>query len=73
MDMKTLYLVVVLGLLASVPAWAYVDPGSGSMIIQTVIAVFAGGSAFLALFLRRIFKKRKVDEDDATTSQPPKT
>lgn len=46
---------VVLGALA-LPgrADAYVDPGTGSMILQTVIAVLAVGAAAVAAFWQRI-------------------
>jgi hypothetical protein len=47
-------------------AFAYVDPGTGSMIIQVVIAAVVGGAAFLGAFWRKLFRKRR-DEDDEPT------
>jgi hypothetical protein len=47
-------------------ASAYVDPGTGSMIIQVVIAAVVGGAAFLGAFWRKLFRKRR-DEDDEPT------
>ncbi len=38
---------------AATPAWAYVDPGTGAMLLQMMAAVFAG-----ALFYFRSFWKR---------------
>ena len=43
--------------------FAYVDPGTGSMIIQVVIAAVVGGAAFIAAFWRKLFRKRR-DQDD---------
>jgi hypothetical protein len=44
--------VAVLGLatyVALLPgtAWAYVDPGSGSFVVQSILAALAGGAIFL--------------------------
>jgi hypothetical protein len=37
-----------------VPAFAYLDPGTGSMLWQTVVALLAGATYFLKLNWRRI-------------------
>jgi hypothetical protein len=46
------------------PAYAYIDPGTGSMLIQAAIAAIAAASVFIGmswsrvrLFLYRIFGK----------------
>jgi hypothetical protein len=52
-----------------VPAFGYVDPGTGSMIIQTVIAVVVGGAAFLGAFWRKLFRKRRTKDDDRTDAE----
>ncbi len=55
-------LVAALSLLGSGPALAYVDPGTGSLLLQALIALVAGG---LALFrgwrmrLMQIFQRGK--------------
>ena len=45
-------------------AFAYVDPGTGSMIIQVVIAALVGGAAFIGAFWRKLFRKRRDTDDD---------
>ena len=51
-------------------AWAYVDPGTGSYIIQMIIATLVGGLFALKLFwvriktfLATVFKKKKVGDN----------
>lgn len=36
------------------PAYAYLDPGTGSIIIQSVIGAFAVGAASISLFWQRV-------------------
>jgi hypothetical protein len=55
---------LIFSLIAVKPASAYVDPGTGSMIVQAAIAVFVGGVAFIGVFWKRIFRKKRSDEDD---------
>lgn len=46
------------------PAFAYIDPGTGHMLFQTVIgAVAAAGVAFATgwRWLRSLFQRRKAD------------
>ncbi len=45
-------------------AFAYVDPGTGSMIIQVVIAVLVGGAAFIGAFWRKLFRRRRDPDDE---------
>jgi len=51
--------IIVLGILVifSVPAYAYLDPGTGSLILQGIIGTIAAGFAFFSLFFQRIKKK----------------
>jgi len=51
--------IVLLGILVifSVPAHAYIDPGTGSLILQGIIGTVAAGFAFFSLFFQRIKKK----------------
>ena len=45
----------------------YLDPGSGSIIIQMLVAALLGGGILLRSFWNKIFKKGKdtsTDEDD---------
>lgn len=43
-----------LSLVYSTPACAYLDPGTGSMIVQAVIAVVAIAGASVGIFWRRL-------------------
>lgn len=49
----TLYVALVLAL-TSAPAYAYLDPGTGSALIQGLIAVVAGVGVTLKLYWHRI-------------------
>jgi membrane protein implicated in regulation of membrane protease activity len=53
--------------LASV--FAYVDPGTGSMIVQVVIAALVGGAAFIGVFWRKLFRRRRDQDDDQTDTE----
>jgi hypothetical protein len=45
---------------------AYLDPGSGSIIIQVVMAVLLGGALILKMYWKKItsFFNKTKDEDD---------
>jgi len=60
----TLSIVMVL----SHPAYAYLDPGTGSMLIQAVIAIFVASSVFLSMFWKRVkaFLNRTFGKKHAT-------
>lgn len=38
---------------------AYLDPGSGSMLIQGLLAILLAGGLFVKMFWRKIFPKKK--------------
>lgn len=49
------------------PACAYLDPGTGSMIVQALIAAFAAASVSIGIFWRRIkafFGKKNKNNSD---------
>jgi hypothetical protein len=48
------------------PAHAYVDGGTGSMILQTLLAGFGGLAVFLRLKWKSLFKKK-----NGAGSEPP--
>lgn len=57
---------IVAFLLSTTSAQAYVDPGSGSVIITTILgAIAAVGYTFRKYFykLKRVFSRKKDDED----------
>jgi hypothetical protein len=43
--------------------FAYIDPGTGSMIIQVVIGSLVAAGAFIGAFWRRIFHRKRADAD----------
>jgi membrane protein implicated in regulation of membrane protease activity len=47
-----------------VSAFAYIDPGTGSMIVQVVIAALVGGAAFIGAFWRKLFRRRRNQDDE---------
>jgi hypothetical protein len=70
MPVMRMILVAMLLLVPIVSAFAYVDPGTGSMVIQAVIAVLVGGAAFIGAFWRKLFRRRRdADEDQADTDK----
>jgi ABC-type Mn2+/Zn2+ transport system permease subunit len=57
-------LVVVLLLVPAATASAYVDPGTGSMVVQAVIAALVGGAAFIGAFWRKLFRRGHGRDDE---------
>ena len=57
--MTRLILATMLLLVPLASAHAYVDPGTGSMIVQIVIAALVGGAAFIGAFWRKLFRRRR--------------
>jgi hypothetical protein len=58
--------VALLLVLLSSPAYAYLDPGTGSMLVQGLVAGLAVASAALATFwtrIRRLFSGRTKPAD----------
>jgi hypothetical protein len=56
-------LAAMLMLVPLATASAYVDPGTGSMIVQVVIAALVGSAAFIGAFWKKLFRRRR-DRDD---------
>ena len=61
----TVIFVIIFSLLFSTSSYAYIDPGSGSIILQAIIAAFAGAGTAVTiywkkvkLFFSKIFKKK---------------
>lgn len=49
--------------------YAYLDPGSGSIILQAIVAAIAAGGVTIKIYwykLRALFKKNKKKEEDET-------
>lgn len=59
---------LTLGAAFSTPAYSYVDPGTGSLILQGVIAAVAGAAFALRLYwgpLRALVSRQTTDDDTA--------
>lgn len=55
------------------PELAYIDPGSGSLIIQGAIATIVAGAVFFRGQIARLLGRREHDESESTTSTPTPT
>lgn len=58
----TLYAVLLIMLFITKPAYAYLDPGTGSFVIQVLIAFAVGAGAIVKLYWKKItaaFHKNK--------------
>jgi len=76
MRSRSLQLSVAMGFLfVSAPAWAYLDPGTGSLIVQGLIAAVVGALVTVKLYwhkLKNFFSSRrgKSPEQDPDDSSP---
>ncbi len=72
---KLLNVIVLAGfglLMAERPAHAYLDAGTGSMILQVLLGGVAGGVVIFRLYWRRflaLFSSRRADGDSLDTPQ----
>lgn len=73
MNMKVTAILLVLGLpvIFVEPAWAYLDPGTGSMIIQGLIAGIAGVIVVLRLYWAKLkaFFAKSPEPQESTESE----
>ncbi|MET0552306.1 MAG: hypothetical protein ABW221_04670 [Vicinamibacteria bacterium] len=53
------FLLVALLALAPVPAYAYIDPGTGSFLFQAIAATLIGGIFFVRMSWQRIRERMK--------------
>ena len=62
---RFLALLVVIGLFASeAPVHAYLDPGSGSMLLQVLLGGFAAAGVIVKLYWNRVtslFRRKEVN------------
>ena len=65
----TLYCITVL---YAAPAYAYLDPGTGSLLIQGIIASIAAAGAIVRLYWHRIisvFRSQKPEDEKPEASK----
>ena len=59
---KKIILIIYLSLFVITPSKSYIDPGTGSLIIQGIIAVFGAIVVYLGYpirFFKKLFKSKK--------------
>ena len=64
---RRIVLVICILLLPALPAHAYLDPASGSMILQMILGGLAGAALVIKLYWRRllgVFGRKKPEHDD---------
>ena len=73
MSKKKLLLSILVGCLVTSPAYAYLDGGTGSVLVQSFVAGIAGFLALVKLywqqvktFYRKIFRKKYAVEQEST-------
>lgn len=61
------FLLIILGLISyTSPVFAYLDPGTGSLLLQGLIGGVAVAMSFLSIYWQKIkafFSKKEVDSD----------
>tara|TARA_B100001250_G_scaffold383333_1_gene377193 strand:+ start:878 stop:1096 length:219 start_codon:yes stop_codon:yes gene_type:complete len=69
--MKKNLLTIFLIFMVNTDAYAYLDPGAGSSILQIILAFLAGIGAFLSVYwnkfkflIRKIFNKSSTDKEE---------
>lgn len=68
---KYAFYIIALYVLLNTDAYAYLDPGSGSMILQAILGFIAAALATVSYywekvktFLSKLFRKKKKSEKD---------
>lgn len=65
---ETMFFVICISLILATPAHAYLDPGSGSFILQILIASIVGALFLLKQYWRRIWGAFKREQSQNTHS-----
>jgi uncharacterized membrane protein len=64
--MKILIILLIFGIFFTSKAQAYIDPGSGSIILQALIGALAAAGATVSIYwekFKNLFKKSKNKKD----------
>lgn len=67
--------VVTIATFAS-PAYAYLDPGTASLILQSILGAIGAGFVILSMYWRKFigfFKKKKPEDQELKQSDPGQT
>jgi hypothetical protein len=71
LTMQTMLIATFALLLATTPAWAYLDPGTGSMLLQVILGGAAAVGVAIKMFWHRIVAVfRPRSKDSAGTDAP---
>jgi uncharacterized membrane protein len=54
MNMKKLLLILIIYFITLSHAYAYLDPGTGSIIMQALVAALAAGAATISYYWRKV-------------------
>lgn len=65
---KILLVFCVLALMLPKPAWAYLDPGTGAILLQGLIASVASGLALIGIYRRKLKSILEIEKRSAPTS-----
>ncbi len=71
LNLSTRVIAVALGLIVTPSAFAYIDPGTGSILLQGLIAGIAGGAAVLRVYwfrIKSLFTRSPPPSAQKTTS-----
>lgn len=71
MDLVVILASVLLVLALAAPAHAYLDPGSGSMLLQLILGGVAGLMLAVKIFWRRILTLIGIRKKDKTDGPAP--
>ena len=63
---RLLLVVIALGLVAPSAAHAYLDPATGSILIQTFVALVAGAAFFARMYWNRLKSLMGIKSPDST-------
>ena len=65
--MKLLLLIFLISFILTLNAYAYIDPGSGSIILQALLGALAAIGASISIYwskFKNLFKRKKKIEKD---------
>ena len=63
-------IISLLALLANPPAaYAYIDPGAGSLLLQLLLGGVAGAFVFFRLFKQKLFRLLGLGKDDQGSNE----
>lgn len=69
-------LVVIINFLLFTPAYAYLDGGTGSVLLQGLCASIAAGLAFLRIYwekVKKLFTRKSIQSDDKQANSKTKS